>query len=77
MLPLLEADALLHKMVIITELADDLPVLLLDGQEIRQLILNLVRNGLEALLPGGRLKIRVYEEKTKQSRPWVFAEISG
>jgi 3-isopropylmalate/(R)-2-methylmalate dehydratase small subunit len=21
--------------------------------------------------------IRAYEEKTKQSRPWVFAEISG
>ena len=65
LLPLLEADALLHKMVIITELADDLPVLLLDGQEIRQLILNLVRNGLEAMLPGGRLKIRVYEENKK------------
>jgi len=34
--------------------------LLADGQEIRQLILNLVHNGLEAMSPGGKLTIKTY-----------------
>lgn len=34
--------------------------LLLDEKEIRQLILNLVRNGLEAMSPGGNLTIRTF-----------------
>ncbi len=57
LVPLLEADALLQGKWLIAELADDLPQLRLDVQEIRQLILNLVRNGLEAMLSGGRLTI--------------------
>ena len=65
LLPLIEADALLRKMVINAEISDNLPLLLLDGQEIRQLILNLARNGLEAMLPGDRLTIRVYEDNKK------------
>mgnify|MGYP003586563424 FL=1 len=35
----------------------DLPDSVFDGQEIRQLILNLGRNGLEAMAPGGHLTI--------------------
>lgn len=36
------------------------PVIPLDEKEIRQLILNLVRNGLEAMSPGGKLIIRTF-----------------
>lgn len=35
---------------------------MLDEKEIRQLILNLVRNGLEAMPPKKRLKIKTYTE---------------
>ncbi|SMD03373.1 PAS domain S-box-containing protein [Sporomusa malonica] len=37
-----------------------IPEIHLDGKEIRQLILNLVRNGLEAMEPGGTVTIRTY-----------------
>lgn len=57
LLPLMESDALIHEQWIVTELADDIPTLLLDPQEMRQLILNFVRNGLEAMVPGGQLTI--------------------
>ncbi len=57
LLPLMEADALLQGKWLVADLAADLPRLLLDIQEVRQLLLNLVRNGLEAMLSGGRLTI--------------------
>lgn len=38
------------------------PVIPLDEKEIRQLILNLVRNGLEAMSPGGKLIIKTFKD---------------
>ena len=56
LLPLLEAGAILYNKTVKTELEDisDIP---LDEKEIRQLVLNLVRNGLDAMPPGGTLTI--------------------
>lgn len=62
LLPLMEADALLQEKWIAAELSADIPALLLDVQEMRQLILNLVRNGLEAMSPGGQLTIGTIAE---------------
>ncbi|GBG57703.1 ATPase [Sporomusaceae bacterium FL31] len=62
MLPLMESDALLHEKWIALELSADLPSLFLDAQEMRQLILNLARNGLEAMPPGGKLTIGTFIE---------------
>lgn len=59
--PLLQADAIKEDKTIVLEL-EDTPLLLLDEKEIRQVILNLVRNGLEAMLPGGALFIRTFQE---------------
>lgn len=59
--PLIQADAMVSDKEIITELQDT-DVLLLDEKEIRQLILNLVRNGLEAMAGGGKLTIRTLME---------------
>ncbi|HMM20123.1 MAG TPA: PAS domain S-box protein [Selenomonadales bacterium] len=56
LLPLLEAGAILYNKTVKTELAD-IPDIPLDEKEIRQLILNLVRNGLDAMPPGGVLTI--------------------
>jgi len=57
--PLIQADAMVNDKDIIMELQDT-EVLLLDEKEIRQLILNLVRNGLEAMSVGGKLTIRTF-----------------
>jgi signal transduction histidine kinase len=59
--PLLVADAANSSKYVIVEL-EDIPDLLLDEKEIRQLILNLVRNGLEAISPGGSVTIRTFED---------------
>ncbi|BBB90540.1 MAG TPA: ATP-binding protein [Methylomusa anaerophila] len=56
LLPLIEADFLLGNKSVESSL-EDIPALLLDEKEIRQLILNLARNGLEAMSPGGKLTI--------------------
>ncbi|MDA8096484.1 MAG: PAS domain S-box protein [Desulforudis sp.] len=61
LLPLIQADAATRDNYIYTDLGD-IPPLLLDSSEMRQLILNLSRNGLEAMLPGGNLTIKTYDE---------------
>lgn len=57
LLPLLEAGAILYNKTVKTDLGE-IPNLPLDEKEIRQLIINLVRNGLDAMPPGGVLTIR-------------------
>lgn len=59
--PLIQADArkAMVKLVVETE---KIPDLSLDEKEIRQLIFNLVRNGIEAMVSGGVLTIKTYLE---------------
>lgn len=59
--PLLRADALIAEKSILLEL-EPIPELILDESEMRQLILNLVRNGLEAMQPNGQIKIRTFAD---------------
>ncbi len=59
LVPLLQASAFAMKQTITVDLTE-IPDLDLDGKEIRQLLLNLVRNGLEAMPAGGELVIRTY-----------------
>lgn len=62
--PLIQADAILTNKQLTTEL-NQIPDLLLDSKEIRQLILNLARNGLEAMASNSELIIRTYMEEDK------------
>jgi two-component system, sporulation sensor kinase E len=55
--PLLEVDATAGNKTIILDLEPDLPDSRLDESEFRQLLINLVRNGLEAMTANGCLKI--------------------
>lgn len=64
MQPLLSSDATKSEKKVYFDLRE-MPDLLLDEKEIRQLILNLVRNGLEAMRPGGALTIKTYLEDTE------------
>lgn len=60
--PLLYADASNQNKKIQLETSSEIPNLLLNRNEIRQLILNLYRNGLEAMSEGKSLTIRTYME---------------
>lgn len=55
--PLLEAEALLREMNLCVDLCADEEPLRLNTTEIRQLLLNLVRNGMDAMPRGGHLRI--------------------
>lgn len=57
--PLIQAEAVLTNKSVNLELSECLP-LLLDEKEIRQLILNMALNGLEAMPLGGQLTIKTY-----------------
>ena len=60
-MPLIEAEANLTDKNVLFELGN-VPKLLLDEKEIRQMILNLSLNGLEAMGQGGQLTIKTYEK---------------
>lgn len=59
--PLLDSDALLSNSQIKYELGY-IPDVLLDEKQIHQLILNLVRNGIESMADGGCITIKTYVE---------------
>ncbi|WP_052487488.1 ATP-binding protein [Gordoniibacillus kamchatkensis] len=59
--PLMEAEAVLMDKRVELELGD-CPELMLDEKEIRQLVLNMVNNGLDAMEPGGVVTLRTYAE---------------
>ncbi len=59
--PLITADALITDKNVGKELGE-IPDLFLDEKEMRQMILNLVRNGLEAMPPGGNLVVKTFTD---------------
>lgn len=59
--PLIQADAIKQDKYIETVL-DEVSDILLNENELRQLILNLVRNGLEAMSSGGKITIKSFIE---------------
>jgi len=61
LLPMLHADALKNEHNIIIEL-EEIPDCQLNEQEIRQVILNLARNGFESMASGGVITIKTYVE---------------
>lgn len=67
--PLIEADATASKVFVSLELTS-IPELFLDENEIRQMLLNLVRNSIEAMPSGGKLII-----KTRQDADAVILSI--
>lgn len=60
--PLIAADAMKSDIRIMLAL-EEVPNLYIDAKEIRQLILNLVRNGMESMEPGGQLTIRTIHDE--------------
>jgi PAS domain S-box-containing protein len=62
LLPLIQARALILDHTIKLDL-DEIPDLLLDKKEIRQLIFNMVNNGLESMHSSGEVKIKTFMEQ--------------
>jgi len=58
---LIQADALKQEKSIKLELGE-IPYMVMDKNEIHQLLLNLIRNGLDAMGPGSVLTIKTYQE---------------
>lgn len=75
-LPLLKTNAILTNKTIALELRP-IPDLPLDCKEIRQLIVNLVKNGLEAMRPGKRLTIETLQDGPKSATLIIRDEGSG
>jgi PAS domain S-box-containing protein len=61
MLPLLQADALQMGRAVELRM-QPVPPVAFDGNELRQLVMNLVRNGLEAAPAGGTVTVATYED---------------
>jgi len=61
LLPMLQADALKNEQLMFVEL-EEIPNFELNEHEIRQVILNLVRNGFESMAAGGAMTIKTYLE---------------
>jgi PAS domain S-box-containing protein len=64
LVPLIEADAAKSQAAVSVDLAD-VPDVNLDEKEIRQVVLNLVRNGVEAMPQNGELTIKTYRKKDR------------
>ena len=62
--PLINAEALMQGKSSVFELADALPLVLIDANEIRQVILNLISNGLQAM-DSGCLRVSTYIDQAK------------
>ncbi|WP_256243069.1 PAS domain S-box protein [Bacillus sp. V3B] len=60
--PLIQAEAMRASKQVHLQLNQCLDILI-DEKEIRQVILNIALNGLDAMSPGGELTIRTYEEE--------------
>ncbi|MEI7026605.1 ATP-binding protein [Paenibacillus sp. y28] len=65
LMPLLLADANLRGLTVELRLADELPNLIVNEKEIKQLILNLARNGMEAMKDYGVLTISTRWEENQ------------
>lgn len=60
-LPLLQTDAIVSNKEIVLDLRE-IPALYIDEKEIRQIIINMVRNGLEAMKEKGEVRIKTFCE---------------
>lgn len=62
--PLLQADALRNNCEVVMSLGD-IPIIFMDQNSIRQLILNMIRNGIDAMPTGGLITITTEKDEQR------------
>ena len=73
-LSLVAEDAAFRNVEIVSDLAAELPDVMVDGRQLRQVLLNVLLNGIEAMRDGGRLTVRT--RLRANENPPVAIEIS-
>jgi PAS domain S-box-containing protein len=64
-LPLMKADAITHNIEVKADFAEEMPQLMLNEKELKQVLLNLSRNGIEAMKDKGVLGIKTVNEQNE------------
>ncbi|MFS8629784.1 MAG: PAS domain-containing sensor histidine kinase, partial [Bacillales bacterium] len=67
-MPIVRSEALLHGIEVVEHLDGKLPMVIGDSELLKQVFLNICKNGIEAMKDGGTLTLRVY----KDSRYGIF-----
>jgi two-component system sporulation sensor kinase A len=74
LIPIIRSAAILNNVDIRTYLAPDLPLLLVDGNQLKQVFLNIMKNAVEAMPDGGTLTVTT---RVKQERVHVLFTDTG
>ncbi len=61
-----------HRVTLVTDVAEDV-VVQVDGEKIKQVFLNLIFNGIQAMPDGGTLTMKAWQD---QATPWTICQIS-
>ena len=65
-LPLINSQAIINNTEIITEIEPDLPLLYCEANQIKQVFINLLKNAIEAMPNGGKVKISIYRQNANE-----------
>lgn len=60
---LVESEASIHYLEIILDMSNNIPPILADDEQLKQVFLNIIRNAFEALSPGGKLYLQTSCDK--------------
>lgn len=72
---LLDSEAILHNVIIVLECNSDIPNVLCDEDQIKQVFLNIIKNGIESMYNGGYLNIQC--KKTAANNVVITVEDQG
>lgn len=75
-IPILESQAILHNVIIRVETCDGLPLVKCDENQIKQVLINLMKNAIESMPGGGTVTVR-YEADVDRRGLIVYVEDQG
>ncbi|MBW7477757.1 PAS domain-containing protein [Paenibacillus oenotherae] len=71
-MPMISSEATLHGVMVDWEIGDDLPLVTADQEMLKQVFLNICKNGIEAMSSGGRLTVKGRLERDREGRRIVI-----
>ncbi|WP_123039267.1 ATP-binding protein [Cohnella candidum] len=75
-IPILESQAILHNVILRVETSQDLPKVKCDENQIKQVLINLMKNAIEAMPGGGTVTVR-YETDAPKRQLTLYIEDEG